>query len=324
MRRIIPLLFSIVLILSSCELFYDEPVAGDVYAILVGLDFMNNNKDLGNLKGTLNDVDELHIVLDSLAEQTDSDYFGYRFRQEGLSYTSEVEYLIGTTTVNAYPSITNIEDAVKALVDVTDESDLILFSYSGHGGEDGSIALAKTSSSDGEYFYDVQNLLDHFKKVNGRKLIILDTCYSGLSLPVNPGSTNTVLGSSIDDWYAKYWENSSYELPDIYVLTASADTESYEVDLDSSYTIDHYHGVFTAGLLEALGWGYPHPDVEDLPMPPAARGSTLTVDALYAYSKNYIEGLPDISLHWNLFSLSDYIQHPLVSGGAMDMVLFRF
>ena len=323
MRRIIPLLFSIVLILSSCELFYDEPVAGDVYAILVGLDYQNNTSQ-DNLQGTLNDADELHIVLDSLAEQTDSDYFGYRFRQEGLSYTSEVNYLIGTTTVNAYPSITNIEKAIEALAYVTDENDLILFAYSGHGGEDGSIALAKTSSSDGEYFYDVQNLLDHFKKVNGRKLIILDTCYSGLSLPVNPGSTNTVLGSSIDDWYAKYWENSSYELPDIYVLTASADTESYEVDLDSSSTIDHYHGVFTAGLLEALGWGYPHPDVEDLPMPPAARGSTLTVDALYAYSKNYIEGLPDISLHWNLFSLSDYIQHPLVSGGAMDMVLFRF
>ncbi|MDD3457422.1 caspase family protein [Sphaerochaeta sp.] len=323
MRKLILLLLSIVLILASCELFTDEPAVGDVYAIMVGLDY-KNNADQDNLKGTLNDVDELHIVFGKMAEKTDSDYFGYTFRQEGLAYTSAVNHSIGTNTVNSYPSMANIEHAINALINVTDDNDLILFTYSGHGGEDGSIALAKTSASDESYFYQPQNVLDLFTTVKGRKLIILDTCFSGLSLPDNPGSSNTVLGSSIDEWYAKYWENSTYVLPDMYVLTASADTLSYEIDLDPSISADHRHGLFTAGLLKALGWGHPHPNPDTLQIPPAAKESVLTVDSLYGYILDFIEEHPDFNPQWTILKLNETKQHPLVSGGAMDMVLFRF
>ena len=319
MRKLILLLLSLILILSSCELFMDEPEMGDVYAIIVGLDY-KNNADQKNLKGTLNDVDELHIVFGKMAEISNSDYFGYTFKQEGVPYTSAVNYSIGTNNVNSYPSIANIEHAINALINVTDDNDLVLFSYSGHGGEDGSIALAKTSASDESYFYQPQNILDLFTNVKGRKLIILDTCFSGLSLPDNPGSSNTVLGSSIDDWYAKYWDKTSYDLPDLFVLTASGPTESYE----DNFMDDHWHGLFTKGLLKALGWSHPHPDPDAQQIPPAAKGSVLTVDSLYGYILDFIEEHPDFNPQWNILKLNEITQHPLVSGGAMDMVLFRF
>ena len=323
MRKLILLLLSLILILSSCELFMDEPEMGDVYAIMVGLDYKNNSQD--DLKGTLNDVDELHIVFGKIAEISNSDYFGYTFKQEGIAYTSVVNHSIGTTMVNAYPSIENIEQAIKALVNQTDDNDLIIFTYSGHGKDDGTIALGATSYSD-TALSPVQEILDYFVDfdIKGRKLIILDTCFSGLSLPENPGSSNTVLGSSIDDWYAKYWENSTYVLPDMYVLTASADTLSYEIDLDPSISADHRHGLFTAGLLKALGWGHPHPNPDTLQIPPAAKGSVLTVDSLYGYILDFIEEHPDFNPQWNILKLNEKTQHPLVSGGAMDMVLFRF
>jgi hypothetical protein len=319
MRKLILFMLSLILILSSCELFLDEPEMGDVYAIMVGLDY-KNNADQKNLKGTLNDVDELHIVFGKMAEISNSDYFGYTFKQEGVPYTSAVNHSIGTNNVNSYPSIANIEHAINALINVTDDNDLVLFSYSGHGGEDGSIALAKTSASDESYFYQPQNILDLFTNVKGRKLIILDTCFSGLSLPDNPGSSNTVLGSSIDDWYAKYWDKTSYDLPDLFVLTASGPTKSYE----DNFMDDHWHGLFTKGLLKALGWSHPHPDPDALQIPPAAKESVITVDSLYGYILDFIEEHPDFNPQWTILKLNETTQHPLVSGGAMDMVLFRF
>ncbi|NLE16279.1 MAG: caspase family protein [Spirochaetales bacterium] len=319
MRKLILLLLSLILILSSCELFMDEPEMGDVYAIMVGLDYKNNSQD--DLKGTLNDVDELHIVFGKIAEISNSDYFGYTFKQEGIAYTSVVNHSIGTTMVNAYPSIENIEQAIKALVNQTDDNDLIIFTYSGHGKDDGTIALGATSYSD-TALSPVQEILDYFVDfdIKGRKLIILDTCFSGLSLPDDPGSSNTVLGSSIDDWYAKYWDKTSYDLPDLFVLTASGPTESYE----DNFIDDHWHGLFTAGLLKALGWGHPHPNPDTLQIPPAVKGSVLTVDSLYGYILDFIEEHPDFNPQWNILKLNEKTQHPLVSGGAMDMVLFRF
>lgn len=319
MRKLILLLLSLILILSSCELFMDEPEMGDVYAIMVGLDYKNNSQD--DLKGTLNDVDELHIVFGKMAEISNSDYFGYTFKQEGIAYTSVVNHSIGTTMVNAYPSIENIEQAIKALVNQTDDNDLIIFTYSGHGKDDGTIALGATSYSD-TALSPVQEILDYFVDfdIKGRKLIILDTCFSGLSLPDNPGSSNTVLGSSIDDWYAKYWDKTSYDLPDLFVLTASGPTESYE----DNFMDDHWHGLFTKGLLKALGWSHPHPDPDAQQIPPAAKGSVLTVDSLYGYILDFIEEHPDFNPQWNILKLNEITQHPLVSGGAMDMVLFRF
>ncbi len=328
MRKLIPLLLSIVLILASCELFTDEPVAGDVYAIMVGLDYQNNSQR--DLYGTINDANELDLAFKSVTQQTGKAYFGYKFLQIGSSFVSSTTHTIGSKSVNSYPSLSNLKEAIAALKDITQKDDLILFTYSGHGNDDGTIALGSSSYSDAA-LSPVQEILDSFvdNDIKGRKLIILDTCYSGVSLPDSPGSSNTVLGSSIDDWYAKYWDNTLYELPDLFVLTASADTESYEDEFNKEATVGtkHNHGLFTAALLEALGWRHPHAtDITTVVLgnPPALRGSALSVDSIYSYVFNYIEKHPDYNPQWSIFKLNETTQHPLVSGGAMDMVLFRF
>ncbi|NCB73052.1 MAG: hypothetical protein EOM45_14865, partial [Clostridia bacterium] len=159
MRKLIPLLLSIVLILASCELFTDEPVAGDVYAIMVGLDYQNNSQR--DLYGTINDANELDLAFKSVTQQTGKAYFGYKFLQIGSSFVSSTTHTIGSKSVNSYPSLSNLKEAIAALKDITQKDDLILFTYSGHGNDDGTIALGSSSYSDAA-LSPVQEILDSF------------------------------------------------------------------------------------------------------------------------------------------------------------------
>ncbi len=333
MRKLIPLLLSIVLILASCELFTDEPVAGDVYVVSIGIDYKNNVDSKNNLyetddlDGTIPDAKELFHTIRELSERAGQQWQGYLLLQEGSAFDSTTLNKYegeGVGKIN-YASAAHLWQTLETLENQATPNDLTILTYSGHGIEGtGELVLAHTDS-DGytpitnEMMVTPNELLSAVGAIKGRKLIILDSCVSGVFVPESETSLSTVLDSGIDDWYAKYWEETTYNLPDLYVLTASALTDSYE-DPDST---DHSHGVFTITLLEALGWSHPHgADIStgEPSTPPALRGSVLTVDSIYTYIKHN----QDLPIRWNILKPAQEYQHPLVSGGAMDMVLFRF
>jgi hypothetical protein len=98
------------------------------------------------------------------------------------------------------------------------------------------------------------------------------------------------------------------------VLTASADSDSYEIQFG-----DHNHGVFTSALLAALGWNHTTKKIAN-GAPPAAQNELLSIDSLYKYIKKH-QAFP---VRWSLFTIGENVQHPMITGGAMDMVLFSY
>ncbi|NBK25697.1 MAG: hypothetical protein EOM68_27225 [Spirochaetia bacterium] len=321
--KLILLLLIPTLVFSSCELFWEKPIEGDVYAIMVALDYQNSDEN--NLRGTIPDAEELFLALTSVTAKAARQFHGYKFLQEGTNiYSSSTSHDIGGTSIPDYPSITNIEKAIAQLATITKDEDLILFTYSGHGGVDGSIALAPKISGDTTYTYLTTTLLTHLSAVKGKKLIILDSCYSGFPIPESPSSLSLVYENSINDWFNQYWSSADYSIPDIFLLTAAADTKSWETSIS-----DHSHGDFTLALLKGLGWpDDPHPtlaanastNLASLTKPPARKGSVLTVDSLYTYIKEHQTNPIRSTLFWPRTN----VQHPMTNGGAMDMVLFRF
>ncbi len=294
------------LLLSSCEIFMEEPQAGKVYAILVALDYDGLNQN--TLAGTLPDAKEQNKAFTALAG--DEKYEGYLFIQEkgGIVDTKT----INSTPIELYPTVKNIEDAISALSGTTTADDLILFTFSGHA-KGGNIALAPKSGSVIET-YEVSRLLDLFSSVKGRKLIILDACETGYGVPSDPASSSTLLENSISTWYSKYFNGERSAKSDLFVLTSSANTDSYEDIFNGKR-----HGVFTYALLKALGWNVDTGTMSTA-IPPAAKRGRLTVDGLLSYIKAH----QTLKTKKSLFKPFGDIQHPMVSGGALDMTLFTF
>ncbi len=294
------------LLLSSCEIFMEEPQAGKVYAILVALDYDGLNQS--TLHGTIPDAVQQDEAFAALVG--DEKFEGYLFIQEkgGIVDTKA----INGTPIQLYPTIKNIEEAISALSGITTADDLVLFTFSGHA-KGGNIALAPNSGSAIET-YEVSRLLDGFSSVKGRKLIILDACETGYGVPSDPASSSTLMEKAIASWYAKYFNGERSVKSDLFVMTSSATTDSYEDIFNGKL-----HGVFTYALLKALGWNVDTGTMSTT-IPPAAKRGRLTVDGLLSYIKTH----QTLKTKRSLFKPFGDIQHPMVSGGALDMILFTF
>ena len=321
MKNLILLLFIPSLLLASCELFWDEPRQGDVYYIVVGLDYKNDaaRKDL---QGTLNDAKELFQTFTLLSEATERTSYGYLMMQEGESLSGTGTFTINGVNISNYPSVANITKVLQNLAHVTKEEDLIIFTYSGHGYvTTGDLALAtttgNTTTSDA---LPPAELLALMNAIPGKKLLLIDSCYSGNFVKESTSSTSTVHDAAIDDYFAKYFAENEYVRPNLFAISASADTDSYEGSFDD---IDHTHGIFTYTLLAALGWDHLHGtelSTVTLSSPPAVINGKLSIDGIYQYIKHH-QSLP---YTFSLTTAFYNIQHPMTNGGALDMVLFTY
>lgn len=323
MKKILILLTLLSLLLvTSCELFLDEPGQGDLYYINVALDYKNNTSNTDNLGGTLNDAEELHQALGSITARVQRAGTGYRMIQKGSGYTGDQTYTIGGTPISNYPTKSNISSLLTNLSAVVQEDDLTIFTYSGHGvKESGHLVLAKPGFTVTAETLDPTTLLSLMAAIPGKKLVILDSCYSGMFVEESPSSTSTVLDDSIQTFFEKYHSSDRYGKPDLYVLTASAHADSYEMDFGTE-AIEHKHGIFTYALLDALGWKHTSktdPSLVQIFYPPAAKWGRITVDGLFKYiTKNQA-----IPTHLRLFGSWSEYQHPLTTGGPLDLVLFN-
>ena len=296
------------LFITSCELFIDEPTKGDVYYINVGIDYANSS-DIETLSGTVNDAEELHTALGQVITKAKKTGTGYLMVQEGaaLENSSDLEY----------PSITKLQDKLALVKGMANEDDLTIFTYSGHGEETtGRLVLAYSGGANQRL--DPTTLLSWMAAIPGKKLVILDSCFSGMFVEESPSSTNTILNNSIAKFFETYHSSDPYGKPDLFVLTASTHTDSYEINFGTEDS-PHYHGVFTYALLEALGWE--HSSETDLSQitityPPSVKFGQITVDGLF----KYIKANQAIRSRLSLFTA---YQHPKTTGGPLDLVLFN-
>ena len=315
MKRASPILLLVLMSLFlSCELFYkDATTYGDLYVVSVGIDYANNNNaNTKTLYGTINDARELQKAFKLVAEQANKSFFGYLMIQEGFSRTQD------TFADPTYPSWTNIEATLDEIKNSASEHDLTIFTFSGHGlDKKGDLLLAHESTNGNPSTQDIllapEVLLEKIAAIEGRKLVIIDSCYSGLLVPESASSLSTHYHKRIDQWFEKYFDAMTYTKPTLMMLTASAAHDSYEEKAE------HSHGIFTKTLLNGLGWTHPHTPEHTSVDIQALKENRLTVDSLYSYIKKN-QRLPT---HWSLFSDTKF-QHPTTTGGPLDMVLFQF
>jgi hypothetical protein len=306
------ILFFFLLLLSGCEYLSTEPTKGKVHYVVVALDY-ENASNINSLEGPLNDGQEFAAALDSLITSAGR-IEGSKFLmvQEGPSHTNE------TISDSLYPSVDHVTSTIENLVSLTSEDDLTIFFYSGHGEADtGKLILGTTTGTNTEDDrMSPETLLSLMNTLEGKKLLLIDNCYSGNYVEESSSSLSGVYSDY--DYYAKYFSDDTYELSDLYVLSASSNnSESWE-----AYFIEdgHQHGYFTYVLLEGLGWPHSHSSdlstVELEEIPPASSKSKLSVDDLYTYvlDNQTISSSTLIYPH----------QHPMTNGGAMDLVLFNF
>lgn len=308
------LLVIVIFLFLSCELFYKDTTSyGDVYVVSVGLDYKNNPiSNINVLNGTLNDAYEQQKAWKLVAEQANRTFHGYLLTQEGPSRTQP------TFEDPSYPSWTNIQATLNSIKNAASENDLIIFTYSGHGlDKKGDLILAHTETTGTPDIQDIllapEVLLEKMASLPGRKLVIIDSCYSGLFVQEGESSLSTHYYKRIDQWFAKYFDDMKYAPPTMMVLTAAAAHDSYETNAE------HSHGIFTKTLLNGLGWTHPHTPDHTAITVEAMNNNRLTVDSLYSYIKKN----QGIRTSWSLFLNSNF-QHPTTTGGPLDMVLFQF
>ncbi len=316
MRRLLPLLLLSLLFYSSCELGTPPP-KGKLYTVQIALDYAystdpDDRTTPATLYGTINDARALEQAWEEIAARLQIPHQNFAFLQIGKQPASIPTHQIGEASVVAYPFIDAIEQAVQALASIATENDLTIFSYSGHAAS-GLITLAPVADI-GTEFYDASDLLALVAQIPGRKLVLLDACETGLAIPPSPYSSSRLLGSSIGDWYAQYFAKAAAGMPkELAVITSSADTDSYETTVNG-----RKYGDFTQALLQSLGWDHTVHAMGST-LGDAFIGRHLTVTSLYSAIKTH-QRLPLKRTLINL--LTPYHQHPMTSGGAVDMILF--
>lgn len=324
MKKYLLLILTIFLTtLTSCELFYSQnPYT--INLMTIALDYENSNDSLINaLTGTINDAKEIEKAFREISERQQVDFNSYNYYQIGPS--------AATATINdpLYPSKSNILTALDNLESLSNENTITIIFYSGHGVvSNGSWVLGETNNTASKYL-SVEEIYNAIKDINGKTLIISDSCYSG---NLYQDSAYSILDKnySFAEAYEKFISTDiKYDTEDVYILSATdSDNPSYEMNLQPKNLVRN-HGFLTKALLEGIGWcdgekGVLTYDVipeliEDdgiqgklaKGLPPAALNNILSVDSLVKYIKNN-QGL----------SLS--YQYPQVSGGRFDLVLFKY
>jgi uncharacterized caspase-like protein len=304
-------------------LYYEQPVqTGKVRIVSIGITYENEpdgNDNLSNLPGTVFDAKELSSAFSQQAVQAGWDSADVEITlllQEGDVYSA------ATVNADGYASREELENTLADIAGAATDNDLTIITYSGHGIEEtGELIMAYTSNEEAITLSETSPLIvtpewlhARISPIKGKKLLILDSCYSGVFIPESPSSSSWVYDNGIDDWYGKYFSDEEYQIPSFVVFTASADSDSYEQQFET-----HKHGVFSSALLEALGWNHTTVTIAG-GVPPAARNGLLSVDSLYQYIKKH-QAYP---VRWSIFTMDKPIQHPMVTGGAIDMLLFSY
>lgn len=176
-------------------------------ALIVGIDYYKN---ISQLYGCVNDSYSVKSVLERNSDGT-------------LNFD-----IMHDTASNDRQSITraNLKDKITQLF--TDDSEIALFYYAGHGYIENNGGFLVTSEcsrgDDGLALDEVLNIVNNSKAKN--KIIILDSCHSGIA-----GNISVI-------------ENKSLLSEGVTILTASSQSQYAQEE--------NGHGVFTTLLVDAL------------------------------------------------------------------------
>lgn len=335
MKKTLSLIFIILFLFSSCELAYEQ-TPYDINLITIALDY--SNTDVNSLNGTINDAREIEKAFRESCKRNQINYTSNNFYQIGTSYDFQ------TINNNQYPKKANILKALDELINSSSDSSINIIYYSGHSDSTGSWLLGTTDSENGDSFdrfdiikYDqilsVNEIYKKLKLVKGKKLLIVDSCYSGNFKQDSPYSLDEN-NFTFDSAYKKLLSNESTIEDNIFILCA---TEKNNYAHEPTYCSgQRLHGYFTKALLEGMGWCdgekgvLTYNCINSLTdnngiqgtlatgLPPAAKKHCLSIDSL----DQYIKQNQDILLKSEDILIEH--QYPQITGKRFDLVLFKY
>lgn len=238
--------------------------AGTVYrALLVGQTYPNSSYT--TLKGPPNDTAAMQRVLTLFPD---------------TRYTVS---RVSNLTANG------ILAAISQAFGAATPQDVSLFYFAGHGKRATDSSQGVLVGSDGNSFISATALREALDRIPGRKIVIIDACYSGSLLNAR-GEAKGVDDFSAADFAASFISafarktRSNLSADSYFVMTASSDSEpSYETIYNSTYM-----GIFTYQMLMGCGYHYPTDSVLSLAADSNGNG-VLTLKEVFQYAADAVQ-----------------------------------
>ncbi|MCR5732074.1 MAG: caspase family protein [Sphaerochaetaceae bacterium] len=272
--RKLALMILLSLLLVSCEMNNSDYEKGAVYLVSCSLDYRSTT--VNSLVCTNEDQKAVIEQFSYLASLQGKAFYSYSFTQDGNNIyertlkrpiLGEPVDRINAITLSSYKN--NVRKKLEYLSHITNSEDLIIFYYAGHGvnsykSEDENIRYLNGAMVMGNivfpdigdwrsldeniiYLYPLDELRLDLSEIPGRKLILLDSCYSGeiIKDELKEGDILTLL--------SKLTNPSRIYSDDIWEISGSRyDEQSFE----EIYDDEIFHGIFTSALLSELGYRY--------------------------------------------------------------------
>lgn len=280
-RKIALILVAVMLALTSCELANNEK--GEIYLISVGLGYQYSPAN--RLNGTIADHKAYVSQFTAMAEAAGVTLHTYSITDEGHTATTK------TVKPDILSSFADVAAKAKS-------NDILIFTYSGHGDSQqftqnrGALVVSLPITAD--TYITTDELKAQLETIHCRKVVLLDSCYSGAHID-NSGNT---FEARLGELFSKSSNT------DTWILAASAaEEEAYEPRTPSAGTIN-IHGYFTQALLSYFGYDFASE------MPAVSKGKyTLYQGAMAAKE--------------NLATPSGFQQTVTVIAADSDLVLFE-
>ena len=314
MRKMILTFIAAVILLSSCSLSPSVEIEPKLYMVAMGIGYDKTESilPLDCTKGDMNAITEQIRLM--VGGMMDYEIVTYSDEEDGftLRVSSSQDPQEKVIPVLRDP----VDEILKSFSDEADENDLVIFYYAGHG-EDvtGDLVYHYRYGTNDYESLSVRDLNDDIlSKIKGRKLLILDSCYSGNFIEegdLEPTHSYDGKGNleSFDLFSSirlsfEALNSDAPAKPESYVLSAASDVQSsYE-----NKTLGH--GYFTYALLSYLGY-----DTES---------ETATYDARFTNDVITVQGLYEGIVENFPFKEEYKNSTPSITPSRYDMVLFDF
>ena len=297
------LILTLLLLFPSCS--PESASNSEIYLISVADDFTGCSNKRNILKAVNND--QAAIVMQMMTFRESGGVHVYAFAaQDGNRYFSthpsytpvdsngnEVE--ASSSSFNRF--LFNAKSAEKTGWTMTDvlervgslnpnENDTVIFTYSGHGGENGALL---TNPDGGNYeSTNVADIKEKFSSIPGRKVFILDSCYSGQFISQNILDSTETFSGAEENYTGKDTlgtiKNStlvekSDNWPSFWIMTAAGKGQKASDSLNTGEPFQIYYGAFTYYFLSAIGYDMDNNTSKK-------RSEELTFYSIYSYIRS--------------------------------------